>query len=324
MAVITRRRMAAVGDADDGDRRSVEAEEEEEVVAASSKQQHQHQHPRRQRSFRPPGAPAGTWPHEHWSVCELHRASDAVVLGRGRKRLWIKSPVLGANPPSLSPPLLKQNLNNNKGVFHDPYERVNFWSHGLPGVLLACLSVAAATGAIRGAAPLSFFCAAAAVTHLLSALTHAWPDSVFLDKLDHFGITCLILATPASQLMVLHPRGDTTCMAACAAALLASAALPRVPRTLGFVGSAAVMVVHYYYLIMNWPMCVQVALYALGALSFLRAGGHDRPYSFLTDHHFLHYFVSAACAIQAWNLRRLAGPAGGAAAAVGVGAGSSW
>jgi hypothetical protein len=25
------------------------------------------------------------------------------------------------------------------GVFHDPYERINFWSHAVPGALLALL-----------------------------------------------------------------------------------------------------------------------------------------------------------------------------------------
>jgi predicted membrane channel-forming protein YqfA (hemolysin III family) len=49
---------------------------------------------------------------------------------------------------------------------------------------------------------LAAFCACAAATHLLSALTHIWPDDHFLEKLDHFGIVALILGTPATQLMV--------------------------------------------------------------------------------------------------------------------------
>ncbi len=40
------------------------------------------------------------------------------------------------------------------------------------------------------------------ITHLMSALTHVWPDSHGLEKLDHLGIVCTIIGTPMSCLMV--------------------------------------------------------------------------------------------------------------------------
>ena len=196
------------------------------------------------------------------------------------------------------------------GVFHDPYERVNFWSHAVPGALLSALSAAAALGAARGGAPLAAFCACAAVTHLLSALTHVWPDSHALEKLDHFGITALILGTPVSQLMAKAPHGDSTCMAVCAGALLVAALLRPLPRTLGFVLTTAVMVWHYLYIV-DAALALQLVLYGAGAISFLRNGGHNRLAFGLCDHHLLHYKVTLATAVQVVNLRRLAASGGG-------------
>ena len=62
-------------------------------------------------------------------------------------------------------------------MLYDPYERINVWSHGVPGVTLVLLGAAAAAGLAPGGAPLAAFCACAAVTHLFSAITHVWPDS---------------------------------------------------------------------------------------------------------------------------------------------------
>ncbi len=60
-------------------------------------------------------------------------------------------------------------------VFHDPYERVNFWSHLLPGLAFVVLALAAKALHVEGTQALSIFCIAAATTHLLSALTHVFP-----------------------------------------------------------------------------------------------------------------------------------------------------
>ena len=44
------------------------------------------------------------------------------------------------------------------------------------------------------------FCAG--LTHLFSAITHVWPDDVYLEKLDHLGIVLLVIGTPISTLLV--------------------------------------------------------------------------------------------------------------------------
>jgi hypothetical protein len=62
-------------------------------------------------------------------------------------------------------------------VLQDPYERVNFWSHSIPGALLLLLAALAAAGAAPGGAPMAWFGVCAATTHLFSAMTHVYPDS---------------------------------------------------------------------------------------------------------------------------------------------------
>jgi predicted membrane channel-forming protein YqfA (hemolysin III family) len=52
------------------------------------------------------------------------------------------------------------------------------------------------------------FCCCAATTHLLSSLTHVYPDDHFLEKLDHIGIVALIVGTPLTQMMVSAAGGS--------------------------------------------------------------------------------------------------------------------
>lgn len=49
---------------------------------------------------------------------------------------------------------------------------------------------------------MALFCAAAAATHLLSALGHVFPDDHYLEKADHLGIVALIISNPLSSLVV--------------------------------------------------------------------------------------------------------------------------
>lgn len=55
---------------------------------------------------------------------------------------------------------------------------------------------------VAGGEVLWVFCCCAATTHLLSSLTHVYPDDHLLEKLDHIGIVALIVGTPLTQMMV--------------------------------------------------------------------------------------------------------------------------
>ena len=78
-------------------------------------------------------------------------------------------------------------------IFHDRYERINFWSHAVPGVLFLVLGGLALAGLVPGAAALFVYTCCTAVTHLSSALTHVYPDSHLLVS------RCLSLLTEHSR-----------------------------------------------------------------------------------------------------------------------------
>lgn len=46
------------------------------------------------------------------------------------------------------------------------------------------------------------FCCSAGIMHIGSAVTHVYPDDIFLEKLDHLGIATLVMGTPISTIMV--------------------------------------------------------------------------------------------------------------------------
>lgn len=46
------------------------------------------------------------------------------------------------------------------------------------------------------------FCTSAGMMHVGSAMTHVYPDDVYLEKLDHLGIATLVMGTPISTIMV--------------------------------------------------------------------------------------------------------------------------
>lgn len=109
--------------------------------------------------------------------------------------------------------------------FVDPYEMINVVSHGVPSLLFLACAPLIHRGFLPGGPPLALFCMFSGTTHLLSTLGHLWPDSVALEKLDHFGIVGLIVGTPITSLMALDPPGDVTKVLVILAVLMVSAAL---------------------------------------------------------------------------------------------------
>ncbi|KAK9841749.1 hypothetical protein WJX81_000681 [Elliptochloris bilobata] len=194
-------------------------------------------------------------------------------------------------------------------VLHDPYERINVWSHFLPGAAFFFLGLASYLGWMLGAEaswvhnPLGIFCFCAAWTHLGSAVTHVWPDSFTLEKLDHIGIVVLILGTPVTALMAHEHGGIPADMKACFVGMLGAAFLPPAPRVAGFAAGVLAMVAMHFRKIMNANLAMQLVLYAVGGAAFLRNGGHGgkRPV-FLSDHHLLHYAVTVACGMHAFYI----------------------
>lgn len=186
-------------------------------------------------------------------------------------------------------------------TFYDAYERVNVWSHGLPGLAFLIIALGVYADLVRGGIPLAVFCLCAATTHLASAITHVYPDDHVLEKMDHIGIVALILGTPVTALMAVHPHGDTTVMSISGLALLVAAFFPPVLRTVSFVAIGSVMAGHYNYLV-NANLGLQLVMYVAGAVAFVRGGGHRR-WQGCSDHHMLHYLVTAACCLHVWYIR---------------------
>ncbi|KAL4855410.1 hypothetical protein ACK3TF_003957 [Chlorella vulgaris] len=188
-------------------------------------------------------------------------------------------------------------------MFHDPYERINFWSHALPGTFLLLLAALAAAGLCPGGAALSTFGCCAATTHLCSALTHIYPDSHSIEKADHLGIVATIVGTPITMLMAQEHGHVPGPMLAITLLLICAACLPPAPRVAGFIGGGCIAAFLYWHRLSSVVLVVQVVLYLTGAVAFLRNGGHDR-WTGLTDHHFLHYFVTAATSLHVGHLLR--------------------
>lgn len=138
----------------------------------------------------------------------------------------------------------------------------------------------------------------AATTHLLSAVTHVWPDSHALEKADHYGIVVLIVGVTASALLAVSHGKMPRSMAIISACLAVAAALRPLPRVLGYATGVASFFTLYARQIGNANLVAQMAMYATGGWCFLRNGGHtERPY-WLSDHHLLHYLVTGACGLH--------------------------
>lgn len=186
-------------------------------------------------------------------------------------------------------------------VFYDEYERINVWSHTIPGVAFLILGVISLFGGTGGGATLATFCFCAACTHIFSALGHVYPDSHVLEKLDHIGIIALILGTPITALLAKEHGYVPTDLIWSSLGMLVAAFLPPTARVLGFASGIGVIIAFHYQTIMNLNLVAQLALYLTGGISFLRNRGHHR-WPGMSDHHFLHYCVTVACMLHVWYI----------------------
>lgn len=190
-------------------------------------------------------------------------------------------------------------------AFHDPYERVNVWSHGLPAVVLFAVGMAALSGLMPDSAPVGVFGLLSSTCHALSALAHIYPDHHGLEKLDHLGILALLFGTPYSAILDRMNRADIhidlTIFKCLIPFLLASAFFPPKPRTLSFAIGVSTLSFAYWRHLISISLLAQLGFYLIGALCFLRNGGHDR-WEGWSDHHILHYVVTAACCVQIMHL----------------------
>lgn len=185
-------------------------------------------------------------------------------------------------------------------VFHDPYERINFWTHAIPGLAFLCLGI---VNALLPQQAMALFSLCAAATHCFSALTHVYPDSHSIEKLDHIGITATIIGTPISSLMAQEHGHLPFELKLISLWLVGAAFLKPTPRVVGFVVGATAMVVLYGSMLLSYVFAIELALYLGGALFFLRNDGHERGIG-LSDHHILHYFVTVASVLHLWYLQQ--------------------
>lgn len=185
--------------------------------------------------------------------------------------------------------------------FYDRYERINVWSHTIPGIAFLALGLVSFGGGTCGGKTLGLFCLCATLTHILSALGHVYPDSHVLEKMDHIGIVALILGTPITALLAKEHGYVPTDLVYSSVGMLVAAFLPPTARVLGFMTGVTVIVGLHYQKIMNANLVVQLALYLIGGISFLRNQGHQR-WAGMCDHHFLHYTVTIACTLHVWYI----------------------
>ena len=82
------------------------------------------------------------------------------------------------------------------------------------------------------------------------------------------------------------------------AVLMIAASMPKVVRTLMFVGCGCILAFLYLRAIANVNLVVQLVLYLSGALFFLRNKGEHLGHVGFHDHHFLHYFVTVASGLH--------------------------
>jgi predicted membrane channel-forming protein YqfA (hemolysin III family) len=183
-------------------------------------------------------------------------------------------------------------------VFHDEYERINCWSHGLPATGFASLVFMHFFFA-QTHIPwvVALFAVCAFTTHFFSALTHVYPDSHSIEKLDHIGITATIIGTPITALLAKEHGHLPTPLLVFSVCLVLAAFLRPIPRVIGFLCGGAGLVVLYGTRLLDQIFVMELLLYASGSIFFLRNDGHRRGIG-LADHHFLHYFSTLASVLH--------------------------
>ena len=180
-------------------------------------------------------------------------------------------------------------------ILCDPYERINFFSHAVPGLVLFALLVARVAGAVPGGWPLTLHLAVTTYAHFASALTHLSPDSLAPQKADHMGIALWILSTTYTSLGSACPKmGLAPYYAMAAATVGASFVRFSKVRAACMLASGTAQALWYFHGLMNDLFAAELALYALGAALYIRGENFgDRRWGY-SDHHLMHYCVTVA------------------------------
>mmetsp|Transcript_14858 Transcript_14858/g.44896 ORF Transcript_14858/g.44896 Transcript_14858/m.44896 type:complete len:280 (-) Transcript_14858:788-1627(-) len=250
----------------------------------------------------------------HWGSCGSLASLSAVGSAAGDDPAGC-SPSSSFSSVRETPPSLQFRYPGSKAGSHphkpwhhsalrDAYERINVWSHGVPGILFLIAAVVAPRWAGEAVKPMALFCAAAAATHLLSALGHVFPDDHYLEKADHLGIVALIISNPLSSLVAIEHGHVPQPMIWMGALLVGGAFFPPAPRVAAFTVGTIAIVTMFGREIYTFNLGIQLALYGVAAVAFLRNAGHHRCIG-LSDHHVLHYVVTAACLLQLANISDL-------------------
>ncbi|CAG9467629.1 unnamed protein product [Pedinophyceae sp. YPF-701] len=193
-------------------------------------------------------------------------------------------------------------------AFHDPYERVNVFSHGIPALGFWILAISSFMGWFPGGTPMALFGLAAATTHTGSTIAHLWPDDEWCEKGDHMGITALIIGVPISASMSQDPEADVSAMLWLSIVLMCAAFTShRTLRTLGYIlGGAGLFLIMLARGAATSNLCAQCVLYLTGGVFYIRSknwNSRDQhgPQG-LSDHHLMHYFVTTASVLQVYGI----------------------
>lgn len=174
---------------------------------------------------------------------------------------------------------------------------------------------------------ITVYCCCSCMMHFLSALTHVYPDDIYLEKLDHLGIVSLVMGTPISTLLVspnLVPgrhissclvrrlgasnRPDqTVCvqvrypgdpvhhLAAIALAMVIAAFLRPTSRTLSFGAGVMYIYITNFWRVHSINMAVEVLLYSIGGVFFIRCGFQSVYFFFAAASTLLDCVVHCHC-----------------------------